>query len=163
MVYADYWEEYLKPIPESERKDLVTAYYKRLTSPDAKIRSEACRAWSGWEGRAIKLLPDPATIDTFDSDFFAESLARIECHYFVNKSFFETENWLLENCHRIKDIPGYIIHGRYDMCTPFKNAWDLHKVWPKGKLIVVPDAGHAASEPGITDALLTATDELRNL
>ena len=157
-IFPDAWQEYLKPIPPEERDDLISAYYKRLTSEDHEIRLEAARAWSVWEASTSKLFPSEDTIKHFGEEEFAEAFARIECHYFVNKGFFATENQLLDNAHKIGDIPGVIVQGRYDVVCPMITAWELHQVWPKAKFIVVGDAGHSISEPGIRDALIEATD-----
>ena len=157
-IFPDAWQEYLKPIPPEERDDLISAYYKRLTSEDHDIRLEAARAWSVWEASTSKLFPSEDTIKRFGEDDFAEAFARIECHYFVNKGFFATENQLLDNAHKISDIPGVIVQGGYDVVCPMITAWELHQVWPKAKFVVVGDAGHSISEPGIRDALIEATD-----
>ena len=157
-VYPDAWEHYLKPIPPAERGDFIKAYYRRLTSPDAKIRSEAAKAWSIWEGATSKLYPSEDLIRRFGEDQFAEAFARIECHYFVNAGFFESPNWLLENVHRLRKIPAVIVQGRYDVVCPLKSAWDLHRAWPEAELQIVSDAGHAASEPGILSKLIEAAD-----
>lgn len=160
-LFPDYWENYLAPIPEAERDQMVPAYYKRLTSDDESVRLEACRAWATWEGSTLKLLPDAESLRTFTVDHQAVSLARIECHYFMNNAFFETNNWLLEQSNVIAHIPTVIVHGRYDVVCPIENAWELHKKLPQSKLEIIPDAGHAASEPGIVDALVRATDSFR--
>ena len=160
-IYPDKWEEYVQFIPEAERGDMINAYYARLTSEDESVRMKAARAWSMWEGSALRLLPDQALIDEFTEPEKAIALARIECHYFVNNCFFETNNYLLENIDRIRHIPGVIVHGRYDVVCPVMNAWDLHRAWPEADLNIIPDAGHAATEPGITDALIRATDSFR--
>ena len=162
-IFPDAWEDYLKPIPEAERGDLIAAYYKRLTSDDAEIRNEAARAWAIWEGRTSKLFPDPGAAQKFGRDRFAEAFARIECHYFVNRGFFDREDQILANIDRIRDIPTVIVQGRYDVVCPMVSAWELHRAWPESKLVVVPDAGHSISEPGITSALIEATDEFANL
>jgi proline iminopeptidase len=162
-LFPDEWEKYLAPIPQKERGDMVRAYYKRLTSPDAKVRMEAAKAWSGWEAATLHLQFNPSTFTTMVEDGHADALARIECHYFMNRSFFKTDNWLLENVGSIRKIPGIIIHGRYDLVCPCENAWALHRAWPEARLEIVPAAGHAGSEPGITDALIRATDEFRKL
>jgi len=160
-IFPDKWEEYVRIIPEAERGDMIRAYYRRLTSDDPAVCLEAARAWSIWEASALKLLPDQSLIDDFSGPDIALALARIECHYFVNNSFFETENYLLEHVDRIRDIPSVIVHGRYDMVCPFMSAWDLHRAWPEATLRVIADAGHAANEPGIADALIEATDSFR--
>lgn len=157
-LYPDAWEDYLALIPQSERHNLVEAYHKRLTSADPAVVNEAAKAWSIWEGRTSKLIPDAKLIEHFGGDQFSQAFARIECHYFKNGGFFETDGWLLKNANRLKNIPGFIVQGRYDMPCPMRSAWDLHKAWPNAKLEIIANAGHAASEPGITDALVRATD-----
>ncbi|NEN88501.1 MAG: prolyl aminopeptidase [Okeania sp. SIO3H1] len=159
-IFPDAWEEYLKPIPIEERGDLVKAYYQRLTSADEKVRLEAARAWSIWEGSTSKLIPNSNVSQQFGDSYFALAFARIECHYFINKCFFEHEEQLLKNVYKIRHIPGVIVQGRYDIVCPMVSAWELHKAWPESEFIVVPDAGHSVSEPGIIDALIGATDKL---
>ncbi|NEQ83524.1 MAG: prolyl aminopeptidase [Moorea sp. SIO2I5] len=158
-IFPDAWEDYIKPIPEAERHDLISAYYRRLTSPDPQIRNSAARAWSIWEASTSKLFQDPTLIQKFGEGEFADAFARIECHYFVNKGFFEREDQLLRNVDRIKSIPGVIVQGRYDVVCPMVSAWELHQAWPEAELIVVPDAGHSMAEPGIRSALIEATDK----
>lgn len=160
-IFADTWEEYVRIIPEAERGDMIGAYYRRLTSDDEAVRLEAAKAWSIWEASALKLLQDQKLIADFSEPEVALALARIECHYFVNNCFFETDNYLLEHVDRIRHIPAVIVHGRYDVVCPFMSAWDLHRAWPEAALKVIPDAGHAATEPGIADALVRATDGFR--
>jgi proline iminopeptidase len=156
-LFPDKWERFLAPIPEAERGDLITAYRKRLTSPDSATRAEAARAWSLWEGETITLLPDPELSTRFSEADFADAFARIENHYFVHAGWLE-EGQLLRDAHRLKGIPGIIIHGRYDMACPAENAWDLHKAWPEAEFHLVDGAGHAYSEPGILHRLIEATD-----
>lgn len=157
-VFPEIWDGYLAPIPEAERGDLMAAYRKRLTDPDQAVQISAARAWSLWEGRTLTLLPDEQIEAQHGDEAFALAFARIENHYFVNEGFFE-EGQLIRDAGKLKDIPGVIIQGRYDMCTPMRTAWDLHKAWPEARFTVVPAAGHAFSEPGILDALIAATDE----
>jgi proline iminopeptidase len=161
-LYPDAWEHYLAPIPESDRGDLVRAYYERLTSDDAGVRSEAARAWSIWEGSTSKLIPDPVLKERFAEDTFAEAFSRIECHYFINRGFLEHPDQLLDDVDRIRDIPAVIVQGRYDVVCPMTTAWALHRRWPEAEFHVVGDAGHSASEPGIIDKLVRATDRFRN-
>ena len=160
-LFPDAWEEFVAPIPEDERGDMISAYYKRLTSPDRDVQLPAARAWSQWEGKTISLLANPARVDLFGSDDYALAFARIECHYFIHCGFFDRDDQLLANVSKISTIPGAIIHGRYDVCTPLKNAWDLHKAWPKADFRIIPDAGHAGTEPGTLDAILEVTDGFR--
>lgn len=157
-IFPEAWEEYLQPIPVEERGDLIAAYYQRLTSPDLMIRSQAARAWSIWEASTSKLFPDSALQQRFGENQFADAFARIECHYFTNRGFFATENQLLDNCDRIRHLPTVIVQGRYDVVCPIVSAWELHQVFPEAELIIVPDAGHSMTEPGIRSALLDATD-----
>ena len=157
-IFPDAWEHYLKPIPPEERHDLLGAYYKRITSPDPAVRSEAARAWSVWEASTSKLLQDPDLMGRFGEDHFADAFARIECHYFVNRGFFKSEDQLLQQVDRIRHLPAVIVQGRYDVVCPMLTAWELHQVWPEAEFIVVPDAGHSMTEPGIRNALIEATD-----
>jgi len=163
QLFPDLWEEYLKPIPVQERVNMVAAYYKRLTSPDEKTRLEAARAWSKWEGGTSYLLTKPAAVAEYEEAEKALPFARIECHYFINNAFFTSNNYLLENVGKIRKIPGVIIQGRYDVVCPARSAWDLHRFWPEAKLEIIPDAGHAASEPGIRSALIQASNEMKRI
>ena len=156
-LYPDAWEKFLAPIPHDERDDLIAAYYKRLTGTDAAAKLEAARAWSSWEGGTVSLLESADRVYSFTNAEFATAFARIECHYFINKGFFERDDQLLHNIDRIRHIPAAIVQGRYDVCTPVKTAWDLHRAWPEAEMVIVGDAGHAASEPGIIDELVRAT------
>lgn len=157
-IFPDAWEGYLAPIPEAERADLVSAYYRRLTSSNPTTRQVAARAWSTWEASTSKLVPDETLIQRFGNDSFADAFARIECHYFMNGGFFGDENQLLNNIERIRHIPAVIVQGRYDVVCPMASAWDLHRAWPEAELTVIAEAGHSASEPGIVSALVAATD-----
>jgi len=158
FVFPDRFEAYQAHIPEAERGDMIAAYYRRLTDPDPAVQLAAAKLWSGWEGSALSLLPNPAREKAFTEDHYAIAFARIECHYFQNRGFFETDDHLLRHAGRLAGIPGVIVHGRYDMCTPVINAWHLKQAWPEADLRIVEDAGHAMSEPGIVDELVTATE-----
>ena len=160
-IFPDRWEEYLAPIPAAERGDLLRAYYRRLTGEDEAVRLAAARAWSVWEGSTLRLIPDPKVVADFGEPRKALALARIECHYFVHDAFFEGDDWLIEQIGPIRRIPGVIVQGRYDVVCPAMSAWELHRAWPEAELQIVPDAGHHALEPGIVDALVTATDRFR--
>ena len=156
-LFPDEWEYFVAPIAPADRHDLMAAYHRLLTGPDAAAQVRAAVAWSQWEGRTITLLPDP-TIDTAHSDpHYALAFARIENHYFMNHGFMD-EGQLLRDAHKLHGIPGVIVQGRYDVCTPAKTAWDLHRAWPQAAFHLVDDAGHAFKEPGILDRLIRATD-----
>jgi proline iminopeptidase len=157
-MFPDAWEHYLAPIPESERGDLIGAYHRRLTSDDEATRLAAAKAWSIWEGGTSYLHIDPDYATSHGDPAFALAFARIENHYFVNGGFFEVEYQLLRDVHRIADIPGVIVQGRYDVVCPAQSAWELHKAWPKAELSITPASGHSAFEPENVDALVRATD-----
>jgi proline iminopeptidase len=160
-LFPDAWEQYLAAIPEVERGDLISAYNRRLTSPDEATRLSAARAWSVWEASTSLLLQDEAFIEGHRDPHFALSFARIESHYFVHGGFFDVEDQLLRDAHRLAGIPGAIVHGRYDVVCPVQNAWELHKAWPGSKLLISPSAGHSAYEPENAAALVEATDSFR--
>jgi proline iminopeptidase, Neisseria-type subfamily len=161
-IFPDFWEQFIKPIPEDERHDFMSAFYKRLTSDDENVRLEAARAWSVWEGATSKLYPSTDLMEHFGEAKEALSLARIECHYFMNNSFFPSDNYILENVDKIRHLPVTIVQGRYDVVCPMTSAWELHKALPEAEFIVVPDAGHSVSEPGITSALVETMDKIRD-
>jgi proline iminopeptidase len=163
QIFPDAWETYLAPIPPRERGDMMRAYYKRLTSGDRKVRMRAARAWSVWEGTTSKLVTDPALVKKFSGGRFADAFARIEAHYFVNDGFLERDDQLLRDVKRIRRIPGVIVQGRYDVICPLRSAWDLHRAWPESKLLVVPDAGHSITEPGIRSALIAECERFARL
>ena len=160
-LFPDAWEKYLEPIPEVERGDIISAYHRRLTSEDESVRLEAAQAWSIWEASTSFMLQDEDFINSHNDAHFALSFARIENHYFVNGGFFEVEGQLLRDAHKLKGIPGVIVHGRYDVVCPIANAWDLHKVWPEAKLMISPTSGHSAFEAENASALIEATDSYR--
>lgn len=157
-IFPDTWEEYVREIPEAERVDLLHAYHRRLMSDNEAVRLKAAKAWSIWEGSTSKLFPDQNLIEHFAEPETALALARIECHYFVNNVFFDSDNYLIEHIDKIRNIPTVIVQGRYDIVCPIMSAWELHRAWPEAQLKIIPDAGHSISEPGIIDALVEATD-----
>jgi proline iminopeptidase len=162
-IFPDAWQDYLNHIPAAERGDLLSAYYKRLTASDPAVQSAAAKVWSVWEGRTSCLIPNAELIARTAGDEFALAFARIESHYFVNDGWLTNGRELLApaNIDKIRKIPGVIVQGRYDVVCPAKSAWDLHTLWPEAHLKIVPDAGHAASEPGIVHELVSATDRFR--
>lgn len=157
-LFPDAWEHYIQAIPQVERADLISAFHRRLTGDDAQIRLAAARAWAVWEGATSFLRVDQNFVSGHEDAQFALAFARIENHYFVNGGFFEVEDQLLRDAHRMADIPGVIVHGRYDVVCPVANAWDLHKAWPKARLQISPTSGHSAFEAENIDALVRATD-----
>ncbi len=161
-VFPDAWLEFIAHIPDAERHDLLTAFHRRLIGSNEVERLSAARAWSTWEGKCATLDPSPALVERFANAHTALSLARIEAHYFINDSFLKP-NQILRDAHRLKDIPGVIVHGRYDMVCPVDQAFALHEAWPTARLQIIRDAGHASGEAGILDALIHATDEFRGL
>ena len=158
-VFPDYWEDFLAPIPENERDDLVSAYYRRLTSSNELEQIQAAKAWSIWEGRCATLHPNARVVEHFGHPHVAIALARIECHYFMNQAFLEPDQ-ILRNAGRLAGIPGIVVHGRYDMVCPLDNALALSDVWPEADLRIIRDAGHSAAEPAIVDALMHACDDI---
>ena len=158
-LFPDYWEDFLRPVPFDQRDDLLSAYYGLLTGNDEISRMAAAKAWSIWEARTASLMLNPSLVEHFSQPFAALALARIECHYFMNQAFLKPDQ-LLDQAHRLAGIPGVIIHGRYDSVCPLEQAWSLHQAWPDAQFKVIPDAGHAATEPSIARALVEATDRM---
>ena len=156
-LFPDRWEEYVAPIPPEERGDLIAAYHRRLTGDDPAEQLRAAKAWSRWEDHTITLLPSPRHQQSHAADRAALAFARIENHYFVHAGFME-EGQLIRDAHKLHGIPGTIVQGRYDVCTPARTAWDLHRAWPQAQFHLIPDAGHAFDEPGILARLIQATD-----
>ena len=160
FIYPDAWEKYLKPIPENERNQMIKSYYKRLTSNNKNKRIESAKAWSKWEASTSKLIQTEKSLHSFDDDKIAEAFARIECHYFINKGFFETDSWLLDNVNKIENISTYIVQGRYDVVCPMTSAWELHKKLPNAEFDIIQDCGHSMLEIGIQKKLIEITDSI---
>ena len=163
QLYPDKFDEFLAPIPAEERGDLVEAYRKRLTSDDKDVQLTAAKAWSKWEGDIVTLLPSQSTIDHFTSSEVAIAVARIENHYMASQGWFEEGQLLRQAAEKLRGIPGVIVQGRHDCCTPPVAAWKLKQAWPEVELNIVPDGGHLFSEPGVTDGLVRATDRFAGL
>jgi len=147
-------------LPESERKDLLGGYLRRLTDADPAVHLPAARAWSVYEGICSTLLPNPETVAAFAQDRSALGLARIEAYYFANGLFLPPEG-LLARMDRIAHIPAEIVQGRYDVICPPQTAFELAAAWPQARLTVIPDAGHSALEPGTRRALVAAVERFR--
>lgn len=159
QIFAEAWQDYYYFIPAEERDDLMKAYQKRLFGKDKAQQIAAARAWSVWEGSTCHMIPDESHIQESAEDEFALAFARIENHYFMNKGFFEHENWILDNVNKIHHIPTIIIQGRYDVVCPMTTAFDLHQVFPESEIIIAPEAGHSAFEPNIVKELIKATNK----
>ena len=158
-LFPEAWQHYADPIPENERDDMISAYHQRLTSENEIIRMGAAKAWSIWEGSTATLLPDKSVIDYFSDPHIALSIAHIECHYFINNSFL-SQGQILDNAKNLKDIPGFIVHGRYDVICPIDQAVLLDQHWSESKLMVIDNAGHAVTERGISDALVDCCNQM---
>ncbi|KAI8815717.1 Alpha/Beta hydrolase protein [Fimicolochytrium jonesii] len=162
-LFPDYWDGYLAPIPPSEHSDLMAAYHRRLTGSDEHEKLACAKAWSKWECATSRLYVDKVNVEKAEKDNFALAFARIECHYFVNKGFFDRDDWILHNIPKIQHIPCFIAQGRYDVVCPARSAYDLKKRWPEAELHIVPDAGHSAKEDGIRSLLVGAAEKFKNL
>eukprot|EP00055_Hartaetosiga_balthica_P005278 m.15298 g.15298 ORF g.15298 m.15298 type:complete len:404 (-) comp4452_c0_seq1:1474-2685(-) len=160
-LFPDVWDEYLEPIPDSERGDLMSAYYRRLTGSNQEERMNCAKAWTKWECSTSKLYMDDEKIAAAENSKFALAFARIECHYFVNGGFFSYDGQIIDNLDKIRHIPTTVVQGRYDVVCPMKTCWDLHKNFPEADVIIVDDNGHASSEPGIERELVKTMDDLR--
>ena len=163
QIYPDKFAEFLAPIPENERGNLVEAYRKRLTGEDQDVQLTAAQAWSKWEGDIVTLLPSPSTVEHFTSPEVAIAVSRIENHYMANHGWLEEGQLLRGAAEKLRGIPGVIVQGRHDSCTPPSAAWKLKQAWPEVELNIIPDAGHLFSEPGNLDALVRATDKFAGL
>ena len=163
FIYPDEWEKYLTPIPDSERHNMVKAYYKQLTSEDENIRLNAAKSWARWEASTSKLIQNEKSLHHFDDPKVFEAFSRIECHYFINRGFFETDGWLLNNVEKIRHLPAVIVQGRYDVVCPMVSAWELHRAFPEADFEIVQDAGHSMTEPGIRSKLIEMTDKFVEL
>ena len=160
VIFPDLWEDFVAPIPVLERSRMIEAYHRRLTDPDPDVHGPAAMAWTTWEGSTLTLRPNPELVASMTPPDAATAFARIENHYFMHDGWFR-EGQLIADVESIRHIPGVIVQGRYDVCTPIMTAWDLHRAWPEAEFVVVPDAGHSAGEPGIARALVAATDSFR--
>jgi len=163
FLFPDAWDNFIKPIPEAERYDLMSAYYRFLTGDNEEKKMECARAWSTWEMFTSKLFVTKEMLKRAENDDFAVSFARIECHYFVHGGFFKQDGQLLQNANILKDIPGTIVQGRYDVVCPATTAWELHKQVPRFDMHIVQDAGHSCTEPGTLDLLIRATEKYSTL
>jgi proline iminopeptidase len=156
-IFPDLWQHFIEPIPVLERSRLIEAYHRRLSDPDPAVHVPAAVAWSTWEASTLTLRPDPDLVAKMAEPLAATAFARIENHYFLHGGWLR-EGQLIEDAAKLRGIPAVIVQGRYDICTPMMTAWDLHRAWPEARFVVVDDAGHSVTEPGIAAALVAATD-----
>jgi proline iminopeptidase len=161
QFFPDLWEEFVQPIPPAERDDLIGAYHRRLIDGDLGQQTTFARSWTRWEGATATLKADPRLRPGVGDAAYARAFARIECHYFHHGGFLDEDGQILRDIGRLKNTPGVIVQGRYDMVCPPASAFALHKAWPASSLRVIGDAGHALSEPGITAELVAVTDMFR--
>ena len=159
FLYPDIWQKFIAPIPPSERSDMLGAYIRRLNGPDKALQTRCALAWSGWEGDTLSIEGPAEAASKFSDPEFALAFARIESWYFSNGGFFENDTWVLDNIHRLKDVPAWIVQGRFDVVTPMTTAWELHQAWPEARFNLVRKAGHSSSDPGILEGLVAAADE----
>jgi proline iminopeptidase len=157
-IQPELWREFVEFIPEAERDDLLEAYWKRLTGGDRELAMAAARHWSIYEGACCTLLPDKKFFNKFAKDELAWNLARLEAHYF--RAGMQPDDLLLSRIDRLRDIPAFAVHGRYDIVCPMKSLADLRSVWPELDWEIVPDAGHSSREQGITKELVAATNRI---
>ena len=160
-LFPDHFANYIAVIPETERDDLISAFHRRLVSDDKREQMKAAKAWSLWEAATSFLHINQGNLENWGEAEFALAIARIECHYFVNKGFFAHDDQLLRDINKIRHNPAIIVQGRYDVVCPIQSAWDLHLAWPEAELRIVADAGHSAFEVGNTHELVCATDKYR--
>ena len=160
--FPEAWADFVSPLSPTERNDILASYYQRLIDPDTEKHMPAARAWGAYEGSCSTLLPSPATVNYFSGGVVALGLARMEAHYFSHNIFLP-ENSLLDNIHKLHNIPATIIQGRYDAVCPIVSADDLHHAWPQAEYIIIDDAGHSVWEPGIQTAIIKATEKYKGL
>jgi len=163
-IFPEAWRRFAEFLPAAERGDLLVSYYRRLIDPEPSVHGPAARSWAAYEGACSTLLANAAVSAAFTREPTALGLARIEAHYFANR-FFLADNELLAGLHAVRNIPAVVVQGRYDVVCPIRTADDLVQSWQQSdagtgglEYIIVPDAGHAASEPGIRAALIGATE-----
>ena len=158
--WPDQWKAFSHMVPAEERGDLIKAFHTRLFGPDEAEQTRFARAWAGWES-ALAVINGGAGRGG-PSGAYARAFARLENHYFINNGFLDRDGQIFDDIDLIADVPGYIVQGRYDMVCPPITSQKLHDAWPNSELTMIPDAGHALSEPGISEALVTIMDRLRD-
>lgn len=162
-IFADGWDQFVAPIPLEERRNMLTAYYRRLTDPDPAVQYAAAWPWSRWETQCSRHIPDPAALEKDDDPQKTLAISRIEAHYFIHNSFLPSDSYLLDQAPALDSIPTRIVQGRYDMVCPMNSAWDLKKAMPSAELRMIPDGGHSVRDPSIAAALVQATEDFKGL
>ncbi|KTC65559.1 proline iminopeptidase (plasmid) [Legionella adelaidensis] len=158
-IYPDYWQDFIKTIP-GNRQNNITGYFNEcLQGTNDLARISAAKTWATWQAHCSSLQPNLNVIDAYNDPHFALTLATLESHY-VSNQYFIKENQVLENIKKIRHIPTYLIHGRYNMVCPLSAAWQLHESMPASHLSIVRDAGHSDREPGLIDAIIHASIEI---
>jgi proline iminopeptidase len=160
QFFPEVHQQFAEAMPAGERGKLLQAYVKRLFCDDPAIYKTAARNWSRYEGSCLFLEPQADTIEDFESDTLSLGIGRLEAHYMLNGAFMD-EDQLIKNVHKIRHLPAVIIQGRYDVICPPISAYRLHQAWPKATLHMIPNAGHAAMEPGIVTELVRATEQFK--
>lgn len=161
LIQPERWQAFAEGVPEAVRGDLLEGYWRLFHSDDREVALAAAKRWAVYEGASCTLLPNPEFLAHFEDPDVAWAVARLEAHYMRNVRF-DPDDRLLRRVDRIRSIPGFIVHGRYDIVCPIKSAVDLHRAWPEASLVVVDDAGHSSHEPGITKQLVAATARIRD-
>lgn len=162
IIFPEAFRDLENFIPEDERENIPAAYYKRLTSGHKDLELEAATIWSRYEGTCATLLPNPDLVKSFENPNTALCIARIETHYFVHDAFLPPEG-ILGHVDKIRHIPTIIVQGRYDIVCPIMSADDLSRAFPEADYVIVPNAGHSASDPSLQAELLKATDTMKLL
>jgi proline iminopeptidase len=157
--WPDLWSEFCAPIPDAERGDLIAAYHRRLFSGDLMTETRHSRTWAAWEN-ALASIDHEGPLGEAPADY-ARAFARLENHYFSNAGFLDRDGQILQDIGRIAEVPGTIVQGRYDMICPPVSAWKLSQAWRRASLRMIPAAGHALSEAGISAELVRIMDSLR--
>ncbi|XP_060603013.1 probable proline iminopeptidase [Ruditapes philippinarum] len=164
FVFPDAYEEFVKPIPETERYDIIGAFYRRLTGNDEKAKLDCGRAWGIWAIMTARLYIDQHALGQIEQNLESwVQKATIECHYVVNSAFLKTDDQILSNVDKIRHIPTSIIHGRYDIICPTETAWQLHKLLPDAEFHLIPDGGHSTKDKGLEEKLVEVTDRYKYL
>ena len=159
MIQPELWQDFAGFIPEQEQDDLLEAYWKRLTGSDRELALQAAKHWAMYEISCCTLVPNAEFASHFEDPDTAWAVARLEAHYFRNVKPVP-DTMLLDRVDRIRHIPAFAVHGRYDIVCAVKNLIDLAEVWPELDTVISPDSGHSSHEPGITRELVAATNRI---